>query len=81
MLNFRSRSGVRSVASTVSFISSARPVVCVGSCAVVVERSIEDELEGQVFEILRARENSAACVCQNLVVNPARSRRQATYYH
>lgn len=30
----------------------------------VVERSIEDGLEGQICEILRARENSIACVCQ-----------------
>jgi len=38
---------------------------------VVVERSIEDELEGRVFEILRARENSAACVCQNIGSEPS----------
>ena len=60
--DLRSSSGVRSVAGVASCISSTRPVVAFAVWVVRLtaegERSMEDELDGQMLEILRAKENS-----------------------
>ena len=68
--DLRSSSGVRSVASVASCVSSTKPVVAFAVWVVRLtaeeERSIEEESESQVSEILRAKENSTTWVCGNV---------------
>jgi len=68
--DLRSSRGVRSVASVASCISSTGPDVTFAVWVVRLtaeeERSMEDESEGQVLEILRAKENSSTWVCGNV---------------